>query len=59
MYSAVLITLIVEAIHRSPLSIHNIKKVKAEWRSWYMSLESADSHNSDVLREKIESWENS
>ncbi len=25
----------------------------------YMSLESADPHSSDVLREKIESWENS
>ncbi len=25
----------------------------------FMSLESADSHNSDVLREKIESWEKS
>ncbi len=25
----------------------------------YMSLESADSNDCDVLREKIESWENS
>ncbi len=28
-------------------------------RNVHMSLESTDPHNSDVLREKIESWENS
>ncbi len=45
-------------IRRSGLLVHG-STMTALLSACYMSLESADRHDSDVLREKIESWENS